>query len=99
VTPKIQRRLVFDVLQRLPSEAPDHLPEELRIRPQLPARHAALLAAHFPPADASIEDLNRFSTPAQRRLIFEEAFLFQTGVAARRQTVGAGSQPGAAPRH
>ena len=50
VTPKIQRRLVFDVLQRLPAEVPDHLPEELRLRLQLPARHAALLAAHFPPA-------------------------------------------------
>jgi len=84
VTPKIQRRLVFDVLQRLPSEVPDHLPEELRLRLQMPARHAALLAAHFPPADASIDALNQFATPAQRRLIFEEAFLFQMGVLARR---------------
>src|SRR4029077_3391605 len=31
--------------------------------------------------------LNRFDTPAQRRLIFEEAFLFQTGVLARRRSV------------
>jgi ATP-dependent DNA helicase RecG len=85
VTPKIQRRLVFDVLQRLPSEIPDHLPEELRLRLKLPSRHAALVAAHFPPADASIEELNHFATPAQRRLIFEEAFLFQMGVLARRQ--------------
>ncbi len=34
-------------------------------------------------------ELNRFATPAQQRLIFEEAFLFQTGVAARRQTLAA----------
>ncbi len=93
VTPKIQRRLVFDVLQRLPSELPDHLPAELRLRLQLPARHAALLAAHFPPADASIDELNRFAAPAQRRLIFEEAFLFQTGVLARRQAAASEHKP------
>jgi ATP-dependent DNA helicase RecG len=59
----------------------------------LPSRQAALLGAHFPPADASIDDLNRFATPPQQRLIFEEAFLFQSGVAARRQTVAAERKP------
>jgi ATP-dependent DNA helicase RecG len=97
VTPKMQRRLVFDALQRLPTALPDLLPEELRGRLGLPSRQAALLAAHFPPADASIDDLNRFATPAQQRLIFEEAFLFQIGVAARRQTVDAERKP-AVPR-
>ena len=53
-----------------------------------PARYAALLATHFPPADASIDALNAFATPAQRRLIFEEAFLFQMGVLARRAVRG-----------
>ena len=53
VTPKIQRRLVYDALQRLPAEVPDHLPEELRLRLHLPARHAALIGAHFPPSDAA----------------------------------------------
>jgi len=87
VTPKIQRRLVFDVLQRLPEELPDLLPEDVRVRLGLPARRAALLGAHFPPADASLEQLNRFATPAQRRLIFEEAFLFQSGVLLRRHVL------------
>ena len=86
VTPKMQRRLVYDVLQRLPSELPDQLPEDVRLRLGLPTRRAALLAAHFPPADAPIEALNAFATPAQQSLIFEEAFLFQTGVLARRRT-------------
>src|SRR5262249_945786 len=48
-------------------------------------RYAALVASHFPPADASLETLNRFATAAQQRLIFEEAFLFQLGVMARRR--------------
>jgi len=86
VTPKMQRRLVFDVLQRLPPDLPEVLPDDVRARLGLPARYAALLATHFPPEDAPIDRLNRFDTPAQRRLIFEEAFLFQMGVLARRHT-------------
>jgi ATP-dependent DNA helicase RecG len=89
VTPKMQRRIVFEGLQRLPADLPDHLPEAVRVRHALPSRRAALLAAHFPPADASLEALNRFQTPAQRRLIFEEAFLFQMGVLARRRSAAA----------
>ena len=86
VTPKMQRRLVYDALQRLPADLPDLLPEDIRLRLGLPSRHAALLATHFPPQDVPIAALNTFATPAQRRLIFEEAFLFQMGVCARRQT-------------
>jgi ATP-dependent DNA helicase RecG len=86
VTPKMQRRLIFEVLQRLPPDLPDVLPEEIRERLGLPARYAALHAAHFPPEDVAVDRLNLFSTPAQRRLIFEEAFLFQMGVLARRYT-------------
>jgi ATP-dependent DNA helicase RecG len=92
-TPKIQRRLVHEALQRLPAELPDHLPEELRLRLQLPARHAALRGAHFPAADVPIDELNNFATPAQRRLIFEEAFLFQMGMLARRQAASGERKP------
>jgi ATP-dependent DNA helicase RecG len=93
VTPKIQRKLVHDVLQRIPTDLPDHLPERLRLRLALPGRSAALLGAHFPPSDADLEALNRFDTPAQRRLIFEEAFLFQIGVHARRRSAAAERKP------
>ena len=93
VTPKIQRRLVFDALQQLPVDLPDHVPEALRLRLGFPSRVAALAAAHFPPSDAGIDALNLFATPAQRRLIFEEAFLFQLGVLARRRSAAADRKP------
>src|SRR5260370_38978864 len=93
VTPKMQRRLVYDALQRLPPELPDQLPEDIRLRLGLPSRRAALLATHFPPEDVPIATLNAFATPAQRRLIFEEAFLFQMGVCARRQSAAAERKP------
>ena len=89
VTPKMQRRLVHEALQKLPPDLPDLLPDAVRLKLDMPTRYAALLAAHFPPADAAIEQLNAFTTPAQQRLIFEEAFLFHTGVAARRRTAAA----------
>src|SRR5215471_12514533 len=86
VTPKMQRRLVYDALQSLSPDLPDLLPDSVRLKLSMPSRYAALLASHFPPAEVSLEALNSFTTPAQQRLIFEEAFLFHTGVAARRRT-------------
>ena len=93
VTPKMQRRLVHDVLQQLPGDLPDHLPEAMRVRLHLPSRHDALVSAHFPPAAARVNELNRFDTAAQRRLIFEEGFLFQAGVLARRQSAEVKRKP------
>jgi ATP-dependent DNA helicase RecG len=95
VTPKIQRRLVHDALQKLPTDLPDYLPEGVRIRNGYPSRGAALLAMHFPPEDAAIDALNLFATPAQQRLIFEEAFLFQMGVLARRRFAASEQKPAA----
>jgi ATP-dependent DNA helicase RecG len=93
VTPKMQRRLVHEALARLPTDLPDPLPEEIRVRLGMPTRYAALLATHFPPEDAAADLLNRFAAPAQQRLIFEEAFLFQMGVLARRQTAAGEQKP------
>src|SRR5438034_2414849 len=93
VTPKMQRRLVYETLQKLPPDVPDLVPDEIRARLRLPTRYAALHATHFPSEDAPIGALNGFATPAQRRLIFEEAFLFQMGVEARRQTAALEQKP------
>lgn len=93
VTPKMQRKLVHEALQRVPADLADSVPEEVRARLELPSRRAALVEAHFPPAQASIDELNRFATPAQRRLIFEEAFLFHLGVLAKRQAAAMDQKP------
>jgi ATP-dependent DNA helicase RecG len=95
VTPKMQRRLMYDVLQHLPSDLPDVLPEPVRLRLHLPTRRASLVGAHFPAADLPVARLNRFETPAQHGLIFEEAFLFQMGLLARRRAAAAEQKPAA----
>ena len=93
VTPKMQRRLVFDALHKLPPDLPEHLPDDIRLRLSLPTRYAALFATHFPPDDAPLEKLNRFATAAQQRLVFEEAFLFHMGLLARRESASAERKP------
>jgi ATP-dependent DNA helicase RecG len=89
LTPKMQRRLVHDGLQRLSADLSDPLPEAIRLRHGFPTRYAAIVATHFPPADAPVAQLNAYATLPQRRLIFEEAFLFQQGVMARRRRTAA----------
>jgi ATP-dependent DNA helicase RecG len=88
VTPNMQRKLVRHALNELPAQIADILPEDLRSRLHLVPRRAAIEESHFPPNDASIEELNAFRTPSQRRLIFEEFFLFQIGHAWRRHAAG-----------
>jgi ATP-dependent DNA helicase RecG len=85
LTPKLQRRLVHDALERLPRELDDPLPPEVRSRLGVPDRYTALWAAHFPPVESDVKLLNAFRTPAQQRLILEEFFLFQTGQLLRRR--------------
>jgi ATP-dependent DNA helicase RecG len=93
VTPNMQRKLVRTALDQLPATIPDVLPPELRARLQLLPRRTAIDQSHFPPNEASIEVLNAFRTPAQRRLIFEEFFLFQIGHAWRRHAAGIELKP------
>jgi ATP-dependent DNA helicase RecG len=93
VTPNMQRRLVRSALDQLPDDVGDPLPESLRTRLGFLARRVALEEAHFPSTDASVADLNAFRTPAQRRLIFEEFFLFQIGHAWRRRERQADPKP------
>ena len=85
LTPRMQRALVHDVLQHLPAAIDDLLPSEVRERHGVPDRRAALVEAHLPPAGTPLEGLADFRTPAQRRLILEEFFLFQFGVQLRKR--------------
>jgi len=84
VTPNMQRRFVWQALEQLPAGGFDPVPADILQQEQWPNRRDALWQAHFPEAGTSIDSLNAFRTPAQRRLIFEDFFVFQTGLALRR---------------
>jgi ATP-dependent DNA helicase RecG len=85
VTPRMQRTLVHRLLGELPASVPDPLPEAIRTKRRWPDRRQAILDAHFPPSGTDIDALNGVRTTAQRRLIFEEFFLFQAGLLLRKR--------------
>ena len=93
VASKAMRRIVHAGLERLPPAVADPLPPEVCREHGLLDRRTALLHAHFPAPGTSLEDLERCRTPAQRRLIFEEFFLFQLGLALRRRATAATRKP------
>src|SRR5688572_4447362 len=93
VTPNMQRKLVRYALDQVPAAVPDILPAPVRDRLHLVPRREAIEQAHFPSSDASLDELNAFRTPAQRRLIFEEFFLYQIGHAWRRHAASSEFKP------
>jgi len=93
VTPNMQRRIVRQALEQLPATVPDLLPPDIRTRLGLVPRRVAIEEVHFPPNEARLDELNAFRTPAQRRMIFEEFFLFQVGHAWRRHATSMELKP------
>jgi len=81
---RVLRRIIYTVLQHELRMA-DPLPAALRERLRYPGRSEALACAHFPPSSESLEVLNSFRSPAHQRLIFEEFFFYQLGLALRRK--------------
>jgi len=85
MTPRMQRALMHRVLAGLPDDIPDPLPPAVREGRALPDRRTALVHCHFPPVGTDVTALNECRTDAQRRLIFEEFFLFQAGLILRKR--------------
>jgi ATP-dependent DNA helicase RecG len=93
LTTKMQRALVHGALAQVAASIPDPIPPATRARQQLVDRRTALADVHFPPEGTSVDELNAFRTPAQRRLIFEEFFLFQLGLILRKRRAEAEQKP------
>ncbi len=85
VSSRVLRKMVFEALQRLDAQLPDPLPESLRLEQGFPDLRRALAETHFPPRDVNLELLEAFRTTAQQRLIYEEFFFLQLGLALRRR--------------
>ena len=83
ISTRVLRAMVHRVLESLPP-VEDQLPEEVRRRLKLPDRWTAIRETHFPPQDTDMRLLNAFRSQAQFRLIFEEFFWLECGVALKR---------------
>jgi ATP-dependent DNA helicase RecG len=91
-TEGLQQKTIRAVLKRVVDEyaahVPEYLPTSLCERLQLMSASQALKEVHFPSPGADLHALNTWSSMAHRRLIFEEFFLLELGLALRhRDTV------------
>lgn len=83
VSTRVFRTLLDRVLKSV--ELPeDPLPASVRERLQLPELARAIHEVHSPPPDTSLQLLNDFRTPAQTRLIFDEFFWLECGLALKK---------------
>src|SRR5436190_19152268 len=84
LTTRILRSLVHRILQTVEPQA-DEFPAYIRQRLKLPDRWTAIRETHFPSVDADLRMLNAFRSPAQFRLILEEFFWLECGIALKRR--------------
>ncbi len=85
LTGKALRRILLRLVEAIPDDLPDPLPPELRDRLGVISRAEALRRVHRPAEDDTVAALEAARSPAHRRLILEELFLFQLGLALQRE--------------
>jgi len=83
---KSMRSILNNILDIYLPLVEEVIPEDILRRHKLLSRSDAFHQAHFPPSEGfTTKDLDAFKTPAQKRLIFEELFLIQTGLAFKKK--------------
>lgn len=82
---KTLRTVIKRIVDEYAHQVEDCLPPALRQRLHLLEASQALREVHFPTADADLEALNHWSSEAHRRLVFEEFFLLELGLALRQR--------------
>jgi ATP-dependent DNA helicase RecG len=83
ITTRVFRKLIYKALENLPA-LDEPLPPGVRGRLKLMDRRTAVQQIHFPAAGEDLRLLNAFRSPAQFRLIFEEFFWLECGLALKR---------------
>jgi ATP-dependent DNA helicase RecG len=84
---KVLRRVLTLLARDVPDALEDPMPADLRARLKVVGRGEALRRLHLPGPDEDVALLNSARGEAHRRLILEELFLFQLGLALRRRGV------------
>lgn len=84
---RIIRKLIKNALDAWGPKIVDPLPAWLLNNTDFPDVYTALKEVHFPPSTIDLEKILNFESLAQKRLVFEELFLFSTGIGIRKQEV------------
>ncbi len=81
ISPKQIRTLMFNAVSNYLFLIEDYIPEEVLKRHALKPLDWAVKEMHFPEEVADVNMLNNGSSPAHRRLAFDEFFLLELGLA------------------
>ncbi|OFV94613.1 MAG: ATP-dependent DNA helicase RecG [Acidobacteria bacterium RIFCSPLOWO2_12_FULL_54_10] len=84
LTSRFFRKVIHTILESL-GGMDDPLPCAVRQQLALISRWEAIRHAHFPLPGTRLTDLDQFRSPAQVRLIFEEFFFLETGLALKKK--------------
>jgi ATP-dependent DNA helicase RecG len=86
ITPKMLRWIIKQSLESIQPQAfGEPLNDDLRKKYKLIDRRSAFYQLHFPTSETSLEDLQNRRSQGHRRLIFEEFFLLEVGLAYRQK--------------
>jgi ATP-dependent DNA helicase RecG len=94
LNPRTLRRLIAQAVDSHAELVEGHLPPALVAERGLPEVPDALRALHRPDASIDVDRYAAFASPAHERLVLEELFLLELGLAMRRARVA--RQPGVA---
>jgi ATP-dependent DNA helicase RecG len=84
IHPRGLRRAIGLAVERFADFVPGYLPEGLARKAGLPEPAVALRALHRPDADSDYDELESGRSPARIRLVLEELYLLELGLARRR---------------
>lgn len=86
ISQKQFRKTMFEVLHAYASALHDVVPPSVMARNELPPLAMSLQQLHFPEGEIDLDSLNRGTSSYHRRLVFDELFLFELGLAASKRT-------------
>jgi ATP-dependent DNA helicase RecG len=85
LSPSVLRRLIWNAIAGTKGNIPECLPAPILRKERFLSRSESLYETHFPNSGCSLEEVLRFRTPAQVRMIFEEFFSLGVATALRRR--------------
>jgi ATP-dependent DNA helicase RecG len=81
---KYIRKIMNQALEQYSRYVASPIPADICRKRNLLNIHEALLSLHFPASNESIDEYNAMQTDAHRRLIYDEFFFFQLGMAIKK---------------
>ncbi|MCX8069497.1 MAG: DEAD/DEAH box helicase, partial [Thermodesulfovibrionales bacterium] len=82
LTQRRMRAIINSILTHCKFKFEEIIPSFIIDRLKLPKLDVSIRSIHSPPSNLSLEDLNNFSSPYQKRIVFEELFILQIGISA-----------------